>query len=238
MTAYIQFNGQRSDDFGLRIYNNVSHESTGFDVETVVVPGRDGELLLSNRRLKAVEKTFPFRLLSDVRVTEVQEKISNWLNVEGYKPLLLSWDSAFEYKAAFIKTFEVEEVLRNFGKLQVTFLVHPIKYYVDGLIERPLKNGENLRGRGNELAHPIIKLKGNGDCVLKINDRETHLKNIEGGIILDMQSNTVYQGKQGAWDKFIRSPQSVKPYLDIDANKITWTGDFSATIMPFWGSKV
>ena len=238
MTAYIEFNEIRSDSLGLRIYNDMTHESTGYDIETVVVPGRHGELLLSNDRLKAVNKSFPFRLLSEKNVTEQQIKISEWLNVEGYKPLLLSWEKDFEYRAAFISTFEIQEILRNFGKLKVDFLVHPIKYYKDGLKMRSLNNGETLIGKGNVSAQPIIKIVGSGNCDLSINGRMTKLKDIQGGITLDMQSNTIYYGTQGAWDKFVRSPESVKPYLDTGKNVVKWTGNFKVEIAPHWGVKV
>ncbi len=238
MTAYIEFNGIRSDSLGLRIYNDMTHESTGYDVETVVVPGRHGELLLSNNRLKAVNKSFPFRLLSEKNVTEQQIKISEWLNVEGYKPLLLSWEKDFEYRAAFISTFEIQEILRNFGKLKVDFLVHPIKYYKDGLKMRSMNNGETLIGKGNVSAQPIIKIVGSGNCELSINGRLTKLRDIQSGITLDMQSNTIYYGTQGAWDKFVRSPESVKPYLDTGNNVVSWTGNFKVEIAPRWGVKV
>lgn len=236
--AYIEFNGTQSDKFGLRITNEVEHESTGLDISTVVVPGRDGELLLSNQRLKAVEKSFPFWLNAEENVTQTQEAISDWLNVEGYKPLVLSWDPDFTYFATVIKTFSVQEVLRNFGKLKVTFLVHPIKYYQDGMLPQPITNGMTLTGKGNVNAKPIIRLVGSGDCTLKINGRKTKLKGIQQGITLDMQSNTIYQGVQGAWDKLVRSNDSVKPYLDSGRNTISWDGDFQIEITPYWGVKL
>lgn len=238
MTAYIEFNGTRSDALGLRIINKVEHESTGYDVDTVVVPGRDGELLLSNGRLKSVEKSFPLRLVSKTNLTKSQEEISQWLNVEGYQKLLLSWDPEFEYRAAFIKTFAIDEILRNFGNLKVNFLVHPIKYYRDGLVSKRINSGSVLAGKGNVNAQPIIKLTGSGDCVLTINGRTTKLRGIQGGITIDMQTNTIYQGVQGAWDKFVRSPESVKPYLDPKSNTISWTGNFTVDLTPFWGVKL
>lgn len=238
MTAYIEFNGTRSDTLGLRIINKVEHESTGHDIDTVAVPGRDGELLLSNGRLKSVEKSFPLRLESKNNLTKSQEEISHWLNVEGYRKLLLSWDPEFEYRAAFIKTFSIDEILRNFGNLKVNFLVHPIKYYKEGLVSKRITSGTILVGKGNICAKPIIKMIGSGDCVLTINGRTTKLKDIQEGITLDMQTNTIYQGAQGAWDKFVRSPESVKPFLDEGNNMISWTGNFTVDLTPFWGVKL
>lgn len=236
--AYIEFNGTRSDTFGLRILNQVEHESTGWDVSTVTVPGRDGELLLSNRRLKSVEKSFPFWLNAKDNLTQTQEKISEWLNVEGYQPLILSWDEGFTYFATVIKTFSVEEVLRNFGNLKVNFLVHPIKFYSDAMNEVSLTNGAVIPGRGNIMAHPIIRLVGTGDCILTIDGRQTKLKNIQGNIVLDMHNQVVYRGKQGAWDRLIRSSDSVKPYLLPKDSRVSWTGDFKVFIATYQGVRL
>lgn len=236
--AYFTFNGASSADKGLRIINEVTHESTGYDVERVVVPGRDGELLVSNKRLKAVEKSFPCRLSSRANLTVAQEVISQWLNVEGYKDMTLSWDPDYIYKAAFVETFEVEEVLRQFGKVKLNFLLQPVKYRKDGLTKITLSNGGTVAGKGNVQAQPIITIRGNGEGVLTINGRQTKFKNVQAAITFDMQKKMVYSGSQAAWDKVLRAPQYVMPYLDPGANKISWTGSFTVELVPYWGVKL
>lgn len=44
------FNGVSSATHGLRVTNDYVINSTGNDVETVAVPGRDGDLLISKNR--------------------------------------------------------------------------------------------------------------------------------------------------------------------------------------------
>ena len=53
------FNGVSSTTHGLRVTSDYIISSTGSDVETVAVPGRDGDLLISKNRLKSVTIELP-----------------------------------------------------------------------------------------------------------------------------------------------------------------------------------
>lgn len=236
--AFIQYNEKKSIDFGLVLMNEVEHESTSNDIETIIVPGRDGVLLRDKKRLNPVEKAFPFLIRSDVNLTKTQEDIADWLTASGYHELKLSWDNEYIYLATVLQGFSIQELLRAFGKLRVSFLVHPIKFLVSGIRELTLTKGQLLANEGRLVAKPIITLTGSGNCDLTINGRTTKLKNIQGSITLDMQKNVIYHGVLPAWDKVERSTHSQLPYLDKGNNTITWTGNFTVKIRPYWAVKV
>lgn len=178
------------------------------------------------------------QLNPDTDLTKAQEDISEWLLVEGYKELILSWDPGYIYKAAFIETFEIKELLRKLGKLKLNFICHPIKFIKGAEISKSIQNGIKLTNIGNYEARPIIKITGNGDGALIINGRETRLKSVQNSLVIDMQANQVYSGNLSAWDKIIRSPQSQMPYLDKGENAISWTGNFTIEMAPYWGVKI
>lgn len=232
------FNGVSSTTHGLRVTSDYVINSTGNDVETVAVPGRDGDLLISKNRLKSVTLELPCTLLSNRKLTDAGSEISNWLNVDGYKDLTLSWDPDFIYRSAFIETFEIAGLMRQFGKVKLNFLTYPVKFYKQGRTTQTLSNGATVNGLGNVDAKPIITLVGNGDCTLTINGRKTKLKAVQNKITLDMQANQVYSGNLQAWDKVVRSPQFQTPYLDAGRNLISWDGNFTVTMIPNWGVKL
>lgn len=232
------FNGVSSTTHGLRVTNDYVINSTGSDVETVAVPGRDGDLLISKNRLKSVTLELPCTILSTRKLTDAGSEISNWLNVDGYKDLTLSWDPDFIYRSAFIETFEIAGLMRQFGKVKLNFLTYPVKFYKQGRATQTLSNGATVNGLGNVNAKPIITLVGSGDCTLTINGRKTKLKAVQNRITLDMQANQVYSGNLQAWDKVVRSPQFQMPYLDAGRNLISWDGNFTATMIPNWGVKL
>lgn len=232
------FNGVSSTTHGLRVTSDYVINSTGNDVETVAVPGRDGDLLISKNRLKSVTLELPCTLLSNRKLTDAESEISNWLNVDGYKDLTLSWDPDFIYRSAFIETFEIAGLMRQFGKVKLNFLTYPVKFYKQGRSAQTLSNGATVNGIGNVNAKPIITLVGSGDCTLTINGRKTKLKAVQNRITLDMQANQVYSGNLQAWDKVVRSPQFQMPYLDAGRNLISWDGNFTVTMTPNWGVKL
>lgn len=232
------FNGVSSTTHGLRVTSDYVINSTGNDVETVSVPGRDGDLLISKNRLKSVTIELPCTVLSSRKLTDAESDISNWLNVDGYKDLTLSWDPDFIYRSAFIETFEIASLMRQFGKVKLNFLTYPVKFYKQGRTTRTLSNGATVNGLGNVKANPVITLVGSGDCTLTINGRKTKLRAVQNTITLDMQARQVFSGNLPAWDKVVRAPQYQMPYLDAGRNLISWDGDFTVKMAPYWGVKL
>lgn len=232
------FNGVSSTTHGLRVTSDYVINSTGNDVETVAVPGRDGDLLISKNRLKSVTIELPCTVLSNRKLTDAGSEISNWLNVDGYKDLTLSWDPDFIYRSAFIETFEIASLMRQFGKVKLNFLTYPVKFFKQGRTTQTLSNGATVNGIGNVNAKPIITLIGSGDCTLTINGRKTKLRAVQNTITLDMQARQVFSGNLPAWDKVVRAPQYQMPYLDAGRNLISWDGDFTVKMAPFWGVKL
>jgi len=232
------FNGVSSTTHGLRVTSDYVINSTGNDVETVSVPGRDGDLLISKNRLKSVTIELPCTVLSNRKLTDAESDISNWLNVDGYKDLTLSWDPDFIYRSAFIETFEIAGLMRQFGKVKLNFLTYPVKFYKQGRTTQTLSNGATVNGIGNVNAKPIITLVGSGDCTLTINGRKTKLRAVQNTITLDMQARQVFSGNLPAWDKVVRAPQYQMPYLDAGRNLISWDGDFTVKMAPYWGVKL
>ena len=232
------FNGTDSSQFGLRVTSDYVINSTGQDIDTVAVAGRDGDLLLPNNRLKSVTIELPCTIMSNRKLTDAESGISNWLNVAGYKDLTLSWDPDFIYRSAFIETFEIAGLMRQFGKVKLNFLTYPVKFYKQGRTTQTLSNGATVNGIGNVNAKPIITLVGSGDCTLTINGRKTKLRAVQNTITLDMQARQVFSGNLPAWDKGVRAPQYQMPYLDAGRNLISWDGSFTAEMIPNWGVKL
>ena len=232
------FNGTDSSKFGLRVTSDYVINSTGQDIDTVAVAGRDGDLLLPNNRLKSVTIELPCTIMSNRKLTDVESDISNWLNVDGYKDLTLSWDPDFIYRSAFIETFEIASLMRQFGKVKLNFLTYPVKFYKQGRTTQTLSNGATVNGLGNVKANPVITLVGSGDCTLTINGRKTKLRAVQNTITLDMQARQVFSGNLPAWDKVVRAPQYQMPYLDAGRNLISWNGDFTVKMAPYWGVKL
>lgn len=233
---YIEFNGTKSNKFGLLLERERSIKSTNNDVDFIEVDGRDGALLKDNNRLKVIEQDFPFSLVGDVMVNE--QRISEWLHVKGWHDLVLSWDKDYIYRASVVNLFEIDEILNQFGRLKINFLIHPIKYLKTGKQEISLVNDGTLQNPGNVQAKPILKIKGTGSGVITINGFETGLENVQGELVIDMERHLVYKDVLSAWDNIVRTEHHRMPLFDVGQNNISWTGNFTITAIPNWGVKV
>jgi predicted phage tail component-like protein len=233
------FNGKKNTEFGFRVAEGKKITTSSLDVERVSVAGRDGELLISNNRLNSAELSFPVNFVKEkgLIATEVY-KISEWLNVAGYKDLTISYDPDFIYRAAYLETFSIEETMRQFGKTTINFVCYPVKFYKQGRTTQTLSNGATVNGLGNVKANPVITLVGSGDCTLTINGRKTKLRAVQNTITLDMQARQVFSGNLPAWDKVVRAPQYQMPYFDYGRNLISWDGNFEVFTIPNWGVKL
>ena len=98
------------------------------DVEFIEVPGRDGDLLIDNKRKKAKEIEITCYLdMEDIKGTmgELSEAVEDWLQGEvKYKTLEFSHYYK-PLKAICTSSFYAEEVMENLGEFTIKFRVQP-----------------------------------------------------------------------------------------------------------------
>lgn len=219
----------------------MSHISSTYDIEMIEIAGRDGALLVDNQRLKPVEQAFPFVVKpKGKKLSQVASELSDWLGAKGYQDFEKSWDSDYVYRATYLETFELDEVISQFGRVQLAFLFHPIKYLKSEQQEITVTNGQTIVNKGNVPSNPIIKLTGSGDTTLTINGRQTKLKGIQGELIWNAERKLVYKGNfTSQWGVVVAEQgQYNAPMLDVGANVISWTGDFAMKMVTNGGVKI
>ena len=219
----------------------MSHISSLYDTETIEILGRDGALLVDNQRLKPVEQPFSFVVKpKGKKVSQVAGDLSDWLGTKGYQDFEKSWDSDYLYRATYLETFELDEVISQFGRVQLAFLFHPIKYLKSEQKEITVTSGQTIVNKGNMPSKPIIKLIGSGDTTLTINGRQTKLKGIQGELIWDAERKLVYKGNfTSQWGVVVAEQgQYNAPMLDVGNNKISWTGNFTVKMVQNGGVKI
>jgi len=73
----LTYNGTRSSDLGVFVSGSGSFDAAEFDVDKYEIPGRNGDLILSNNRYKNVEITYP-AFIPKAFMDKVQN-VRNWL---------------------------------------------------------------------------------------------------------------------------------------------------------------
>ena len=133
---YFEYNGVKSSDMGLRIKSKNVYSSPKFDSQFVSVPGRNGDLIVSNNRYENIQISYNV-FLSAKTVDELSEKlrkVKSWLYSQptGYHNLTDSYDKKFFCKAVFASSLDIEDELHKIGVFTISFNCKPFKYSFDG----------------------------------------------------------------------------------------------------------
>lgn len=232
--GYFEIDGQRSTDFDLYIDTEISFASPEVKGEFVEISNQDGDPFLTDGKLKNVNKSFPAYLLP-ITVSQQQRatEISNWLkNNVGWKELFFSGDKEYIYQAIYTAEYEVEANIVEHGKTILTFSVKPYKFLKSGLAEQSLST--SITNPTQRIARPKITIKGTGNIVLRIGASTYSLKDVDGGVIIDVLYDQVksLDGQRPQWNKVTTYPL---PGISPGKNNVLITGTVSEIkIIPRW----
>lgn len=234
MTAFITFNGKSSLDFQLKISNEMKHYGATNDVETIQVLGRDGDILIDNKRLNAFNQPIPFHLIArnGKSVSVIASEINEWLSVPSFVDFTKSWDPDHIYKATVIEEFDVEETLRWFGKAVITFRIQPIKYLKTGLTPVTIRSTGNLNNPTNRDSKPLMEVTTTGNVNITINGKVYKLVNPPTNLVIDSETMQVYSGSAPRYDVL----DGGFPILNPGNNSIQLSNtNTTLKITPRWG---
>ena len=231
MIGYFKYNGKYSTDFDLVISESISFSSPQIRGGFEEVLGVDGELFLTDKKLKNVPKKFHVLLLN--KSVERISEISNWLKSSyNWSDLETSIDPDYIYKAIFVDEYDFDSTAEDYDKAVLSFVLKPYKFLKTGQNEITL--GTNIINPTNRPSRPKITIKGSGNITLKIGSALWEFKNISGGIIVDtlLDVVTTLDGKSLAWDKTITYPL---PRIASGTQTVTKTGNITdVKIIPNW----
>ena len=241
--AWFKYKGINSLSKYLRIKNSIIFPSPEADIELIEVLGRDGELVIDNKRLKGV--SFPIEMkLSipkdvDKTVSDVATEISNWLKGDiGWYPLEFSGSPNYVYTAMVYEQFNISERLKNRGHVTINFRLKPYKTLRGQEVET-LTNGETLTNEGLRSSKPLIRIDGSGDITLQNNGKDwLKLVDVVDYVNVDSEAMLVYREVSNPQNKkFNATLEPMFPILHEGDNTITWTGNVdSVKIETRWGS--
>jgi phage-related protein len=228
-----------SSDMGLVVSNETAQTSPEADISFQKIPGRDGSLIVDNKRLNNFIYPIHTYLRQEVGldIHEAVSHISQWLKGDvRYRELYLSWDPNYIYKAVYNEQFSITDILPRFGKIALNFKCHPIKYLISGQNAMALTSGQTLLNPEKRAAKPLISIMGTGDITIKKNGVNwLILSDIDGSITVDSESKSVYKDGPNLFEKMNATLSPLFPQLDPGTNAITWAeAGFAVSITPRW----
>lgn len=233
--SYIKFNNHQTDEFYLKLENEVVFSSPSRNVEFEKIQGQDGQIANGDRTLNNITRSYPFRIRApmNVDIQTVATDVSNWLKQDAlWHDLEFGGDPDYIYRAMYVSEYNIERVTSWYGKVVLTFVMKPYKFLKSSLSEITL--GSTIINPTQRHARPLIKVRGTGNITIKIGQSTWTLRNVDQGVVIDTLLDTVtnLSGTAAAWDKITSYPL---PTIAPGNNAVTITGNVTdIKIIPRW----
>ncbi len=239
--SYFEYNGVRSTEMGLRIENRDIFGAPAFDKSFITIPGRDGELISSNRRFPNVQIVYtvflPAANLSDLMAK--MTAVKSWLYAEPdrYHVLRDSNDTEAFRKGVINAQLDVAEEVHRIGRFTISFSCLPYRYLNSGSTANTFSAPMPFMNPSPFTAKPLIRIQCTGrTATLKLmNGRQEKTWTIEGvnGLIeIDSEEMTMTKGDEPVNDKVTGDGF---PLLKSGATTVSFSGAVSSVeVTPRW----
>lgn len=222
----LKFNGKELTDFNIDILSDLTFSAPAHDVEFMEVPGVDGDIAISNNRLKSFDRSFPFVMRSKTSIEKDFQELSDFLKQDdGWHDLEWIGSDGFVYQAMYHEQVDLGRIVNTLGKGVLNFRMKPVKHLKTSLVEVDL--GSSINNPYKRTAKPKLTIKGSGNMTINIGSSILKLQNIDGGVIVDSKSETITDltGKRSQYDKLVSYPF---PVIGQGNNIVTKTGSITS----------
>lgn len=239
--TFFTYNGISSADFGLHIEKKNVFSAPSFDMDLTSVPGRSGDLIVSNKRFSNVKVTYTvfFARKNTAELSDAIRIIKGWLYTEPdrYHEITDSYHPGFHRYGVISGSLDIEEQLRKIGSFKVTFSCKPFLYSAEGQQKIEIPNsGFMVTNPYPFPSRPYLRVDGSGDVSLTIQSGSHNdtwqMKGIAQYIECDSEQMNFYkdtelQNLKVTGDSF--------PMLYPGDNTISFTGNVkSISLIPRW----
>lgn len=228
---YLYFAGKSSEDFKCHISGSGTFLSPSRDVQSVSVPGRNGDLHLDGGRFFNVEITYPAFITKDFRANFDALK-AFLLAQRGYKRLEDSYHPEYFRRAMFKGAIEPQmTTLNRAGSFELKFDCDPRRFLKDG--ERVVDVDEDITliNRTEYEAKPLVRAYGTG--TFTIADTTVQIVSADGYTDIDCDLQEAYKGAVNCNNNIVLTDGKF-PELITGGNEISFTGLTKLEITPRW----
>ncbi len=235
MINYFVLDNQCSRDYGLYISGSGVFNAPERDVETISIPGRDGDLIKDNNRYKNIQLTYPAFVRREFlpRV----DAIKMWLMQDaGYQRLEDTYNPDYYRMARFAGPLNFDmRALNRAGETSITFDCKPQRWRKDGQDPIVITGGAGTIYNDLLPSRPLIRINGTttDQVVVYVGKYPVIIKEMTGHITIDSDTQNAYRNT-------VNQNQNVSiadfPVLQHGTTKIRWTSDAitSVEIIPRW----
>lgn len=225
------FNGINSKQFGIYVSGSGTFNSPELDVIEYEVPGRNGNIIISNNRYKNITVAYPAFIRYAFRDNAMRARA--WLlRPQKYCRLEDDYDTEHFRLGLFSGPLDFDmRFLNRSGDTNISFDCKPQRYRKDGEFVSEFTGAGTLVNPTLFDACPLITVYGSGNGTLLIGDTSVQLSGISEYVTLDCDIQDAYKGttnKNGTMTGDF-------PKLSPGANVVSFTGGITKLeIIPRW----
>lgn len=179
----ITFNSISSNDYGVVVQRRPNMIHAARSVDSVTIPGRNGDLLIDNNRFNNYTQTYEVYCKSTRGlIQEAVTSFSAWLlSPAGYRRLEDSYESDYYRMARFVGPVDAENLINTFGTCELQFDCQPQRWLKSGEETiTVLTSAYRLSNPTDFDARPLIRVYGTGTLtvgsrIVEINACDTYV---------------------------------------------------------------
>lgn len=229
---YLTYDGKSSEDFKIHISGSGTFVSPSRDVESISIPGRNGDLHIDNGRYNNVPISYPAFCVDNFEENYGAFK-DFLLSRRGYKRLEDSYHPDKFRRAAYKESLNPSMTpLNRAGEFEIIFDCDPRFFLKKGEEPITIQSGTILKNPTYQIARPIIRVYGTG--TINVNDVTIVVTSSDGYTDLDSEMEEAYMGAVNC-NANIQTENNRFPILN-EVNEITYTGFSEVIITPNWWS--
>lgn len=189
---YFEWNGVRSDTKGIRLQEMPKIVKPQERVEHVTIPGRPGELTLTEGDdiYESYIQTIPLIVDNAADVAMVEK----WLRGGGY--VTFSCQPNLKQRARVINNVEFTKHSKNsnWWEATVQFYCHPLKELKTTTDQEVTTSGTNVKNEGDTVSKPKITITGSGNITIMAGGKTLVLTGVTSGWVVDSEMEWVMDG--------------------------------------------
>lgn len=226
---YFMFSGKSSEDFKTHISGSGTFVSPTRDVESISVPGRNGDLHVDNGRFSNVTIKYPAFITEDFE--ENYSALKAFLcSQRGYKILADSYHPDHYRQAMFDGGITPDmATLNRAGSFDLAFDCDPRLFLKDGDKITTINASGEIFNRTQFSSKPIIRAYGTG--TLTIGNISIEITSADEYTDINCELQSAYKGSTNCNSNIILT-NGVFPELIPGLNEITYSGILEIT--PKW----
>jgi len=225
------FNGRSSSEFGLYITGDQTYNGPARDYETIRIPGRSGDLLVSNNRYENIRIPYSAFILRNFKYNT--DEIRDWLlSADGYCRLEDDYHPDIYRMAYFKGPLDFDVKFDQFGECDIEFEAMPQRFLVSGEQSTTFSKTGTITNPTAFAAKPLIRVYGGGTLTIS----GVHINITAGNEYIDIDCDLMdaYEGSNNR-NGNITLTDGLFPTLMPGSNRITLgSGITKVVITPRW----